>query len=147
MLITVAVTLFLLAAILPGLRHPFYLLHIALVAGAAWLIQSHIENPPGVFSVEALRGLLILHLPLINLLTFIAYGWDKSAARDNRWRIPERTLHGLALVGGTIGAIVGQKTFRHKTKKASFRLWFWLIFMAQLFALFVLAAVAHTPQP
>jgi uncharacterized membrane protein YsdA (DUF1294 family)/cold shock CspA family protein len=61
-----------------------------------------------------------------SLVAFIAYAWDKSAARRNEWRTPENTLHLLALAGGWPGALLAQKTFRHKTKKQSFRTVFWL---------------------
>lgn len=61
-----------------------------------------------------------------SLLAFIAYAWDKSAARRNEWRTPENTLHLLALAGGWPGALLAQKIFRHKTQKQSFRTVFWL---------------------
>ena len=55
----------------------------------------------------------------------IVYAADKSAARRDDWRTPERTLHLLALVGGWPGALVAQTVFRHKTRKVSFRIMFW----------------------
>ena len=51
---------------------------------------------------------------------FLAYGWDKSQARRGGRRIPERTLHLLALAGGAAGAWLGRGLFRHKTRHASF---------------------------
>ena len=45
---------------------------------------------------------------------------DKTKARKNKWRIPEATLLAVALVGGSIGSLVGMKTVRHKTKKPVF---------------------------
>lgn len=56
---------------------------------------------------------------------FIAYAHDKSAARNRHWRVPERTLHVLALVGGWPGAIAAQRFLRHKSKKPSFQVVFW----------------------
>jgi uncharacterized membrane protein YsdA (DUF1294 family) len=60
-----------------------------------------------------------------SVATFIAYGLDKSAARTNAWRIPEATLHVLALIGGWPGALVAQHVFHHKSRKLSFQIAFW----------------------
>lgn len=68
-------------------------------------------------------------LPLylgMSLVAFVAYGLDKSAARRDAWRIPERTLHLLALAGGWPGALAAQRLLRHKSAKASFQLSFWV---------------------
>lgn len=54
-----------------------------------------------------------------------AYGWDKRQAVINGRRVPERTLHILAFLGGWPGAWMGQRHFRHKTKKLSFLIVFW----------------------
>lgn len=59
-------------------------------------------------------------MSVINILTFIAYGIDKQKAKNNMWRISEKMLICLALAGGFIGAIVGMKRFRHKTKHLKF---------------------------
>jgi len=70
-----------------------------------------------------------LFVPLyfgLSLLTFIVYAMDKSAAKSGSWRTPESTLHLLAIAGGWPGAIIAQQTLRHKSKKQSFRLVFWL---------------------
>ncbi|MBX4926145.1 DUF1294 domain-containing protein [Rhizobium binae] len=57
----------------------------------------------------------------LNLLAFWVYFLDKQAARHGRWRISERTLLMLALVGGSIGAVAAQQLLRHKTRKEPFR--------------------------
>jgi uncharacterized membrane protein YsdA (DUF1294 family)/cold shock CspA family protein len=59
-------------------------------------------------------------------VTFFAYALDKSAARNDRWRTPESTLHIFGLVGGWPGALVAQKVLRHKSKKVSFQVVFWV---------------------
>jgi uncharacterized membrane protein YsdA (DUF1294 family) len=78
----------------------------------------------------AARGSLPLAVPIVyaaaSVTAAIVYAADKSAARRNQWRTPERTLHLLALVGGWPGALVAQAVFRHKTRKMSFRLVFWM---------------------
>ena len=56
----------------------------------------------------------LYYLLAVNLLTFISYGIDKWKARHNRWRIPEATLLLLAALGGSIGALLAMKVFRHK---------------------------------
>jgi uncharacterized membrane protein YsdA (DUF1294 family) len=68
----------------------------------------------------------------INLVTFGYYGYDKARARSRGSRIPEVVLHGLVLLGGTIGGYLGMHLFRHKTIKPAFRLMFWLIVFMQV---------------
>ncbi len=58
-------------------------------------------------------------------IAFIAYALDKSAARNDRWRTAESTLHFFALVGGWPGALAAQRLLRHKSKKQSFQIVFW----------------------
>ena len=65
--------------------------------------------------------LICTYFLIINLITFIQYGWDKRQARKQKSRIPEKRLHLLALLGGTIGALAGQRKFRHKTQKVRFQ--------------------------
>ena len=59
---------------------------------------------------------LLVWLAVINLLTFIVYGADKRRARKGKWRVPEKTLFLLPLLGGSIGALLGLRVFHHKTK-------------------------------
>jgi len=63
---------------------------------------------------------------VMSLATFVVYGVDKRRAKQEADRISELKLHILSLLGGWPGAIAGQKLFRHKTVKKSFRLIFWL---------------------
>ena len=59
---------------------------------------------------------LLVWLAVIYLLTFIVYGADKRRARKGKWRVPEKTLFLLPLLGGSIGALLGMRVFHHKTK-------------------------------
>lgn len=59
---------------------------------------------------------LLVWLAVINLLTFLVYGADKRRARRGKWRVPEKTLFLLPLLGGSIGALLGMRVFHHKTK-------------------------------
>lgn len=71
-----------------------------------------------------------LLLPLIyGVFSLLAYGFyakDKAAARAGAWRVPENSLHALALLGGWPGAVLAQERLRHKTQKTRFLLVFWL---------------------
>ena len=71
-------------------------------------------------------------LPLLaygvaSLLAFGLYRYDKQQAKAGQWRTPEKILHGVELLGGWPGALVAQQMFRHKTRKLSYQLLFWLI--------------------
>jgi uncharacterized membrane protein YsdA (DUF1294 family) len=66
--------------------------------------------------------LLLTTLIFMSVITFGAYGWDKNRAQANGRRIPEATLHLLALLGGWPGALMGRRVFRHKTQKIGFTL-------------------------
>ena len=46
---------------------------------------------------------------ITSIITFLVYAQDKSAAKHNRWRTKESTLHTLALTGGWPGALLAQK--------------------------------------
>ena len=64
---------------------------------------------------------LLYYLIAINAITFIIYGIDKWKARKNKWRIPESTLLLLAVFGGSIGAFLGMRVWRHKTMHKKFK--------------------------
>ena len=74
----------------------------------------------------------LLYLLLINAGAFVLMLADKQKARKNRWRISERTLIGSALLGGSLGALLGMYTFRHKTKHLKFTLGVPAILIAQI---------------
>jgi uncharacterized membrane protein YsdA (DUF1294 family) len=63
---------------------------------------------------------LLAYFFVMNCAAFGAMGWDKHLARSGGRRIPEKTLLGLALLGGGVGAWLGMKQFRHKTKHVLF---------------------------
>lgn len=68
----------------------------------------------------------------VNLITFATYGLDKRLAQRGSWRVPEATLFLLAFVGGSPGALLAMRWFRHKTVKGAFRIVFWLIVALQV---------------
>ena len=85
-------------------------------------------------------GLLALWLLLINLAAFLAFGLDKLKAKrkeshERTRRIPEKTLFLLSAVGGSVGALLGMKVWRHKTLHRSFRIGIPLIMTLQILIL------------
>jgi uncharacterized membrane protein YsdA (DUF1294 family) len=81
---------------------------------------------------------LAAYLIAVNLAAFAVFGADKRRARKDRWRVPERTLFLLALLGGSAGAWLGMLAFRHKTRHWYFCLGIPLILIAQLAAAYLL---------
>lgn len=67
------------------------------------------------------QRIVLFYLLAANLLTFVTYGIDKYKARHKKWRIPEATLLLLAALGGSIGALLAMRLFRHKTLHRKFR--------------------------
>lgn len=75
--------------------------------------------------------ILIAYLIIINVIGLAVMGIDKlKAMRGDKWRIPEKTLFFVALIGGSLGTTVGMYTFRHKTKH-----WYFTTFMPIIFVL------------
>lgn len=62
------------------------------------------------------------YIIVINVIAFILYGIDKERAIKRRWRVSEKTLLGAAMLGGSLGAILGMYGFHHKTKHWRFRI-------------------------
>lgn len=71
-------------------------------------------------------------LMVINLGAFAMFGIDKKRAKQRKYRIPERTLLLLAVLGGSVGAILGMRCFHHKTRHAKFKIGLPVILLAQL---------------
>ena len=74
----------------------------------------------------------LAYLLLINAAAFLLMLADKRKAKKNRWRIPERTLIGSAVLGGSVGALLGMYAFRHKTRHLKFTLGVPAILIAQI---------------
>ena len=78
------------------------------------------------------KQIIIIYLIAINVVTFFLYGIDKWKAKRSKWRIPEATLLGLAVIGGSIGAWLGMKVWHHKTQHKKFKYGLPLILLAQI---------------
>ena len=76
--------------------------------------------------------LAISYLLLLNGIAFVLFGIDKLKARKGRWRIPERSLLVVALLGGSIGAWLGIKVWHHKTLHKKFSIGVPLIICLQI---------------
>ena len=63
---------------------------------------------------------LYIYLAIINAVGFVIMHVDKQKAKKKRWRIPEKTLLGIAAIGGSLGSLLAMQLFRHKTKHIAF---------------------------
>lgn len=103
-------------------------------------------DPGVVFAASIIVGLAIsayagpipqwvpaLYL-IASVVSFIVYGLDKRRSERNAWRIPEATMHAINLAFGWPGGLAGQQFFRHKTRKLSFQIVFWMIGFVHLLA-------------
>ena len=75
---------------------------------------------------------LLYYLIVINVVTFLVYGIDKWKAKQGSWRISEATLLIFAVIGGSIGALLGMKVWRHKTMHKKFKYGLPLILIIQI---------------
>ena len=75
---------------------------------------------------------VLVYLAAVNLALLVTMGADKRAAIRKRRRVPEATLFALAVLGGSVGGLLGMLLFRHKTRKAAFAVGFPLILLCQL---------------
>ena len=101
--------------------------YLPIIALVSWLAGSYYLGyiPPIIF-------LIII---VASLLTFLIYAKDKKAAKNNKWRTPESTLHLCSLFCGWPGAIIAQQKLRHKSKKMNFRVVFVLTVLINIAAI------------
>lgn len=131
MLLTFAAILMaMMFALKPLQRNAFFLIYFAFMMLAAYLTE-YAGYRFAPFSKQSFLMFVPWHFVLINLITFIAYGADKRAAKNHTWRVPEIQLHTLEFLGGSPAAFLAQKFFHHKTKKTSFRIFFLFVLALQ----------------
>jgi uncharacterized membrane protein YsdA (DUF1294 family) len=82
--------------------------------GAGWMLFNGSWLPAAIYLA-------------LSAIAVLLYWRDKRQARADGWRTPEKVLHAVELLGGWPGALLAQQLFRHKTRKLSFQLVFWLI--------------------
>jgi uncharacterized membrane protein YsdA (DUF1294 family) len=88
------------------------------------------------------QKIFCLYLIAINIVAFVQFWLDKRYAETNRNRIAERTLLATAFYGGSLGAMVAQQIFRHKTRKQPFRARLISIAVVHLFIAILIASPA-----
>ena len=86
--------------------------------------------------------LILVYLVVINLISFAAMGVDKARARKRSWRIPESTLFVLAIIGGSVGSIIGMHLFRHKTLH-----WYFVYGMPAILIIQILIVIILATSP
>ncbi|MBQ2257347.1 MAG: DUF1294 domain-containing protein [Lachnospiraceae bacterium] len=87
-------------------------------------------------------GILATYLILINLSSFAMMGIDKRKAEKKLWRIPESSLFIIAIIGGSIGSIIGMRVFHHKTRH-----WYFVYGMPLILLLQILLIIAIIKSP
>lgn len=76
-----------------------------------------------------------LYVVIMNIIGVMMMGIDKSRAKRHAWRIPEKTLFLISLLGGSVGSLAGMYLFRHKTKHMKFVIGMPLILLIQIVVL------------
>ena len=81
---------------------------------------------------------LLYYLMVINIVTFLVYGIDKIKAKHGSWRISEATLLIFAVIGGSIGALLGMQVWHHKTMHKKFKYGLPLILLGQIALIYLI---------
>lgn len=105
------------------LRHadvPFVIGHVC-ITFALWLLMRH------AFVLSP----VVLVLVAATVSACVLMGIDKVAAAAGMWRVPERALYLVTLLGGSAGVLLGMRLFRHKTQKTSFQMMVFVIVLLQ----------------
>ena len=87
-------------------------------------------------------GILAIYFIVINLTGFAMMGTDKRKAVKKLWRIPESTLFVIAIIGGSIGSLIGMRIFHHKTRH-----WYFVFGMPLILILQILLTIAILKSP
>ena len=79
------------------------------------------------FALTTFNPIFLILYPVMSFITFALYADDKSRAKQGRWRIPEKRLHLCEFMGGWLGGFIAQQRLRHKSRKVSYQVVFWVI--------------------
>ena len=88
--------------------------------------------------IKRMTQTIVYYLIALNIVTFFVYGIDKWKAKRAKWRIREAALLGLAVLGGSIGALLGMKVWHHKTMHKKFKYGLPLILIAQIALIYMI---------
>ncbi|HBG5342810.1 TPA: DUF1294 domain-containing protein [Clostridioides difficile] len=83
-----------------------------------------------------MKNFILIYFILINFVAFFSMYIDKKRAIKNEWRVKEATLISIAVIGGSLGSIIGMYSFRHKTKHIKFTFGIQFIIFLQLLVYF-----------
>jgi uncharacterized membrane protein YsdA (DUF1294 family) len=78
----------------------------------------------------------IIYLLIINTISLFIFAWDKKQSRKGAWRIRERDLFLFAIIGGSLGELLGMSVFRHKTRHLKFKAGIPLILLLQVILIY-----------
>ena len=81
-----------------------------------------------IFSIKN----IIIYFVVVNFLSILMFFIDKKKAEKNLWRISEKALILVSILGGSVGALIGMYTFKHKTKKLKFTVGIPVILILQI---------------
>ena len=88
----------------------------------------------------SLLHIILIYLVAMNVVTFFMFGIDKWKAKRSKWRISEAVLIGLAVLGGSVGALLGMKVWHHKTMHKKFKYGIPLILIVQIIVLLLMTS-------
>ena len=91
-----------------------------------------------ILSHTVLIHITLIYLIVINIVAFFVYGIDKWKAKNSKWRISEATLLILAIIGGSIGALLGMRIWHHKTMHKKFKYGLPLILLSQIAIIYLI---------
>ncbi len=86
--------------------------------------------------------IIVIYIFAVNVLGFALMGIDKSRAKKRGFRIPEATLFVVAIIGGSIGTIIGMFSFRHKTRH-----WYFLYGLPAILLIQIALVIAVLASP
>jgi uncharacterized membrane protein YsdA (DUF1294 family) len=102
---------------------PWFYLSLSFEIKKSVLKKMFSQSRKSVRRKESMSTFALAYYLIINVVTFIAYGADKSAARNHRWRTRESVLLGLSAAGGAFGGLLAMAVFHHKTRHT----YFWIV--------------------
>ncbi len=94
--------------------------------------------------MEHFLNILGIYLLFFNILSFSLFGIDKNKAVRHAYRIPEKTLFLVTILGGSLGSLLGMYLFHHKTRHLSFSVGVPILFFLHILLFAVLIYILHT---
>ena len=86
---------------------------------------------------------IVVYFAAVNLIGYASMGIDKYRAQNHKWRISEAMLFFFAIIGGSVGSIIGMRFFRHKTKHKLFTIGLPIVLIIQILLILYLWLGPH----